>query len=150
MKFCLQLCEVKQKINILTFLQNQIQMDLCESESNYNAIEKHVKELEAITPENVENQTLHNSIYTTAVCLNTSLNALQDTLDALNVNVGNDAKVKAVSIASYQTFPIKKLLFIQERTVWHFTLKTASIIRKFGAQNVLYLQRNAKTRRITK
>lgn len=91
---------MKQKINILTFLQNQIEMALCESKSNYNAIEKHIKELEALAPQTFVNKTVHYSIYTMAVWLNTSLNALQDILNAVNVNMGNDDKEHPVSIAS--------------------------------------------------
>lgn len=81
-----QLCEIKWKVNVLNWLQEEIQRDLCESESNYIALEKHVGELEAALPTNDVDDP-HCEVYTPAVSLDASLNTLQEALEFANTNL---------------------------------------------------------------
>lgn len=79
-----------QKVNVLSFLQEKIQRDLCESESNYNAMLKRVEELE---DEMIENRNCtvnpHYSLYETAAYINTSLNNLETFVEDVNGRIQN-------------------------------------------------------------
>lgn len=81
-------------MNVLTFFQEQIERGLCESQYSYDVLEKQVGELEVVIPNNKYYEDPSSSLYETTVCLDASINMLQEAMNAAETNVNNDIAEK--------------------------------------------------------